>query len=42
VDLTGETLGRDVDRLRRVGRILRVHSQEASLREVFKSVLDAD
>ncbi|HBN95251.1 MAG TPA: ABC transporter ATP-binding protein [Firmicutes bacterium] len=39
IDLTEATLGRDIDRLRTVGRILRVHSQEASLREVFKSVL---
>ena len=39
LDLTQDTLGADIDRLRSVGRILRVHSQAASLREVFKSVL---
>ncbi len=37
--LTKDTLGHDIDRLRSVGRILRIHSQEASLKDVFKSVL---
>lgn len=34
-----EHLGRQIDELRAVGRILRIHSQEASLREVFKAVV---
>jgi ABC-2 type transport system ATP-binding protein len=42
LSLTKDTLGRDIDCLRTVGRILRIHSQEASLREVFKSVLGGD
>lgn len=40
--LTKDTLGSDINCLRTVGRILRIHSQEASLREVFKSVLGGD
>lgn len=40
--LATDTLGHDIDRLRSVSRILRIHSQEASLREVFKSVLGGD
>ncbi|NMB19667.1 MAG: ABC transporter ATP-binding protein [Firmicutes bacterium] len=42
MDLTHETLGHEIDRLRSVGRIVRVHSQEASLREVFKEVLGVE
>lgn len=41
-DLKKDGLGRDIDELRRISRVLRVHSQEASLREVFKSVLGVD
>lgn len=37
--LNNEHLGRQIDELRAVGRILRIHSQEASLREVFKAVV---
>ena len=39
MQLTNENLGTQIDQLRAVARILRIHSQEASLREVFKSVL---
>lgn len=39
INLNSEELGGKIDRLRQVGRILRIHSQEASLREVFKAVL---
>ncbi len=39
VGLSSDRLGYEIDQLRSAGRILRVHSQEASLREVFKSVL---
>ncbi len=42
IGLSTNTLGRDIDRLRTVGRIVRIHSQEASLREVFKSVLEGE
>ena len=37
--LSSNELGGKIDQLRTAGRILRIHSQEASLREVFKSVL---
>lgn len=40
--LAKDTLGHDIDQLRTVSRILRIHSQEASLREVFKSVIAED
>ncbi|NMB02038.1 MAG: ABC transporter ATP-binding protein [Firmicutes bacterium] len=40
VSLSNERLGHEIDVLREVGRILRIHSQEASLRDVFKKVLD--
>lgn len=36
IPLTKENLGSKLDQLMTVGRILRIHSQEASLREVFK------
>lgn len=39
IGLSSEQLGSEIDELRKIGRILRIHSQEASLREVFKQVL---
>ncbi len=39
LDLSSPTLGSDIDKLGTVGELLRIHSQEASLREVFKAVL---
>lgn len=39
IRLTNEHLGNQIDKLMEVGKILRIHSQEASLREVFKAVL---
>lgn len=40
--LNQEDLGVKLDKLKTAGRILRIHSQEASLREVFKAVIDTD
>ena len=40
IPMTNEHLGSQLDKLLMVGRILRIHSQEASLREVFKAVFE--
>ena len=42
IPMTNEHLGSQLDKLLMVGRILRIHSQEASLREVFKAVFEGD
>lgn len=38
--LSGAELARQLDQLSALGRILRIHSQEASLREVFQMVME--